>query len=63
MNRTVHEAETRLATARAELARINAMIIAASDVERRHLVNRGSSVRAEIITLEVLTSPVDTRRD
>jgi hypothetical protein len=57
MNRTMHETEARLAAARAELARINAMIIAASDVERRQLIGCGSKLREEIMTLEMMTSP------
>jgi hypothetical protein len=52
------EAKAKLAAKRAELARVNAMIIAASDVERRALVHRGSGLRAEISTLEMLTSAV-----
>ncbi len=56
--RSKRETEATLAKKRAELARVNAMFISASDIERRQLVNRGSGLRAEISTLELLASVV-----
>lgn len=53
--RALQEAEARLATRRAELTRVIAMIVAASDAERRGLVHRCASLRSEITVLELLT--------
>lgn len=52
--RVLQEAKARLATRRAELARVTAMIVATSDAERRSIVHRCASLRAEITTLELL---------